>query len=187
MIRINFLPEQKMAAPVARHSPALFAVGAVVLLGVGSAGFIAYEFAELASTAAQLDQSQHQLTQTQALLKQAQDLHKQEDGLTTKLSSYQALKGRVWSSVLLGFADRTPEGLSWNAVEADDEKVHLTGHMRSLSDAAQFMTGLTDGPQVGSSFLSSAVEGNGRYSFDLTVKLAPHASQPGGGKADGHQ
>jgi Tfp pilus assembly protein PilN len=185
VIRINFLPEQKQPAARAKTSPMRVAMGAVVLAGVGAASFYGYQVANLNALEKELEQTRQQVTEVQALVQQAQALRAEEEALVARMAVVEGLRGRIWSAVLLGFADLTPKGLSWQTVVADDQRIHLTGHARTLTDIAQFMTGLVNDPHVQQTALSTAVDAGGRYAFDLTVELAPRLTQPEGGTAHG--
>lgn len=187
MIRINFLQEQKPTAARSKAPPLGWVIGAAVLVGVGGMGLYGLQVASLHALQQEVASTQAQSKEVQGRVAQATALRKQEESLSAQLQSGQALRGRTWSSVLLGFVDETPKGLSWHEVKADDHQIDLAGYAQSLADIAQFLAELSTDANVQGVTLHDAKEADGRYAFTLTIGLKPRPGQQEGGHADGHQ
>jgi Tfp pilus assembly protein PilN len=195
-VRINFLPPsyQPPRKLGARDYLVVGAVAAAVALG---SVYYGNGYAELQATQARVETAQRQLSTVRERVADLEDVRAREQRVARAEIEIQSLKGRAWSTVLLGLRDLTPQRMYWTEFEVEDARITISGSAARLIDLAQFIVGLMSSPLVaqvdlqvttetGAAVMASVTPGESfpalpldctvcRLTFTLTINLQPQS------------
>lgn len=199
-IRINFLPPSFQPPRKMGWKDVAIAVAAAMVLSGGGFYYTDLYF-DLTSTKALVQATEKKTTDVKDQVSQFEEIVRREARVAEVERGVQAIKGRHWSPILLGFRDLTPQQMYWTEFQVEQNVATLSGSAASLMDVAQFVVGLMVSPAVtqvdlqvvteeGDTLYTTVMKGEAvipaltgpqycwcRLTFTLTVHLIPVGEQ----------